>query len=415
MGNKQIEMIYSIVKNAKEIGMSHLSIQGGAFTGVETIKDSGDSFVNFSLCDYLKLSTDNRVRQAAADSILKNGVYAAVSRTYMKLSIYEEAEQKVSEVFGKPVIITPRTTLGHIAAIPVLVDRHDAVILDHQVHTSVRLATDIVASHGIHVETIRHNRMDKLEERINSLSETYDKIWYMADGIYSMYGDTMPVKAVESLLNRYDNFRLYVDDAHGMGVFGEHGKGYVLSEMDYHKNMFLATSLGKGFGSGGGVLVCPDELTKEQILYTGSTLIFTSPPEPSILGSIIKATEIHRSEQGEKLRKQLNEHLEFFYTKAKELNLPLIDTSRTPIAFVAAGNPEMVTGICHRMLRRGYHITPGVYPATSFNNGGVRIVLSLYQSKHNIESMLEVLKEEYDKMLLKYDTSVEKILSYYKK
>jgi 7-keto-8-aminopelargonate synthetase-like enzyme len=305
--------------------------------------------------------------------------------------------------------------LGHIAAIPVIVDRKDAVVLDHQVHTSVRLATDIVSAHGTYVETIRHNRMDKLEERILELSKTYDKIWYMADGIYSMYGDSMPVKAVEALLNKYDNFRLYVDDAHGMGVFGENGKGYVLNEMDYHKNLFLATSLGKGFGSGGGVLVCPDELTKEQILFTGSTLIFTSPPEPSILGSIIKATEIHQSPKGDELRDQLRGNLEHFYSKAEGLDLPLINKSRTPIAFIAAGNPEMVTGICHRMLQRGYHITPGVYPATSYNNGGVRIVLSLYQSKDNIDRMLEVLKEEYENMLLKYDTSVEKILSYYKK
>ena len=93
----------------------------------------------------------------------------------------------------------------------------------------------------------------------------------------------------------------------------------------------------------------------------------------------------------------------------------MINKDRTPIAFIAAGNPEMVTMICHKMLQRGYHITPGVYPATSYNNGGVRIVLSLYQSKENIDSMLEILKEEYENMLIKYDTSVEKILSYYKK
>ena len=393
--------------------MSHLNVTGGAFTGNEML-ETGEKFINFSLCDYLKLSTTTEIRQAASEAVLNNGVYAAVSRTYMKLSIYAEAEQKVSELFGKPVIITPRTTLGHIAAIPVLVDRKDAVILDHQVHTSVRLATDIVASYGVHVETIRHNRLDKLEARIKDLSASYEKIWYMADGIYSMYGDTIPAEEIEKLLDKYENFRLYVDDAHGMGWTGKNGNGYVLSKINYHKNMFLTTSLGKGYGAGGGVLVCPDESTKEQILFTGSTLIFTSPPEPSTLGAIIKAVDIHLSPEGQVLRDRLKEHLEYFYNKAEELDLPVIDKSITPIAFIAAGNPEMVTLVCQKMLKRGYHITPGVYPATPYNNGGIRVVLSLYQTKQGIDNMLEELKEEYDNMLLKYDTSIPKILSYYK-
>lgn len=97
MASKATELVHKIVKEAAEIGMSHLNIEGGAFTGKEKVKNSSDEFTNFSLCDYLGLSTDMRIRQAASDAIMHNGVYSAVSRTYMKLEIYEKAEKEVSE------------------------------------------------------------------------------------------------------------------------------------------------------------------------------------------------------------------------------------------------------------------------------------------------------------------------------
>ncbi|MGM0626004.1 MAG: aminotransferase class I/II-fold pyridoxal phosphate-dependent enzyme [Bacteroidota bacterium] len=415
MNNEQMKQALSIMKAGKEKGMSHLSISGGAFSGYEEILETGESFVNFSICDYHKLSVDQRLRKAAAGAVMENGVYTAVSRTYMKLDIYRRAENVMADLFGKPVIITPRTTLGHIAAIPVLVDKNDAVILDHQVHTSVRLACDMLKGYGVHIEIVRHNRMDKLETRIQELSSKYERIWYMADGIYSMFGDVLPAAELEKLMNRYPQFRLYVDDAHGMGWCGQNGKGWTLSKMKYHKQMFLSTSLGKGFGAGGGLLVCPDEETREKILFTGSTLIFTSPPEPSVLGAIIESAGIHQSKEISLLQNTLREQMQLFYDEAEKLELPVIDKTLTPIAFIAAGIPDMVIDVCRGMLSRGYHITPGVFPATPYHQGGVRVVLSLYQTKSQIREMLKVLKEEYDLMLKKYQTSVEAICSKYKK
>ncbi|MFW5767800.1 MAG: aminotransferase class I/II-fold pyridoxal phosphate-dependent enzyme, partial [Bacteroidota bacterium] len=329
MNNEQMTQALSVMKAGKEKGMSHLSITGGAFTGYEEILETGESFVNFSICDYHKLSVDQRLRKAAADAVMENGVYTAVSRTYMKLDIYRRAENAMADLFGKPVIITPRTTLGHIAAIPVLVNKSDAVILDHQVHTSVRLACDMLKGYGVHIEAVRHNRMDKLETRIQELSTKYERIWYMADGIYSMFGDVLPAAELEKLMNRYPQFRLYVDDAHGMGWCGQNGKGWTLSKMKYHKQMFLTTSLGKGFGAGGGLLVCPDEQTREKILFTGSTLIFTSPPEPSVLGAIIESAGIHQSEEISHLQNTLREQMQLFYDEAEMLELPVIDKTLT--------------------------------------------------------------------------------------
>src|SRR4028119_2244563 len=96
-------------------------------------------------------------------------------------------------MYGHPVLIAKNSTLAHIAVIPGVVRDEDAVILDHQVHWSVQNACQLLKPRGIHVDMIRHSNLHMLEEKIKEFGNKYDKIWYMADGVYSMYGDFAPL------------------------------------------------------------------------------------------------------------------------------------------------------------------------------------------------------------------------------
>lgn len=71
---------------------------------------------------------------------------------------------------------------------------------------------------NIYVETLKHNRIDYLETRIQILKQTYDRVWYFCDGVYFINGDTAPFKDLWQLLDKYDQFNLYVDDAHRNGL-----------------------------------------------------------------------------------------------------------------------------------------------------------------------------------------------------
>jgi 7-keto-8-aminopelargonate synthetase-like enzyme len=121
-----------------------------------------------------------------------------------------------ASIFQNETIVTPTTTLGHIAAIPVLVNKDDAIILDHQVHASVQMAVQLVKAKGVFTCMIRHNRLDMLAEQIKKLRKKYKRIWYMADGVYSMYGDAAPMEALTKLADEFEQLYLYVDDAHGI-------------------------------------------------------------------------------------------------------------------------------------------------------------------------------------------------------
>jgi len=407
------DQVVDIISYSIGTGIAHLNTLDEPFTGSKMSFPSG-KYNNFSLCDYLGLSVDERLKESAIKAIEKYGVYTAISRSYMKLNIYKEAEERVSMIFGKPTLLVPRTTLGHIAALPVITDTNDAILLDHQVHTSVRNAADMLKSYGNYTETIRHNNMEQLEKRIIELKDKHDNIWYLADGIYSMFGDKAPVEELVRLMNTYEQFHVYIDDAHGMSWMGEHGKGFVLSQMAYHPQLFLATSLGKAFGSGGGALVCPNEKIRDRIAICGAPLIFTSPVTPATLGAIMASTEIHLSDEIYTLQKALVERITHFKTVAADLGLPIIGNTDSPIFFIAGGKPDMASDMCRAMLDHGHYVTGGAYPAVPVNNSGVRIIVSLHQTVDEITDMLRGLRVELDRALSVRGLELENVLKYYK-
>jgi len=411
--DKLKQQAIDVVRYSASIGMALNNTTNQEFNG-RIIELESKKLVNFSLCDYLGLSTDIRLRSAAADASMKYGVYTAVSRTYVKLGIYKEAEEIISSIFGQPCLILPRTTLAHICALPVIVEKEDVIILDQQVHTSVHLGAQLAAAQGCKMEILRHSRMDLLEERLKELSATYSKIWYLADGIYSMFGDTIPVAEVMDLLDRYPKFHLYVDDAHGMSWTGENGKGFFLSKTKFHPKLVLLSSLGKGFGGGGGVIICPDEKMKEQIEILGAPLMFTSPVAPPTLGAIIESAKIHLSNEIKERQAQLKQHVAYVRKKAFELGLPIIGNQPTPITFIASGKPDMTSNICRTMINHGVFITGGVFPSVPYNNSGVRIVTTLHQSFEDIDNMLEALRNVYDEVFKEMNVKLEDVLKFYK-
>ena len=188
-----LETVNNIFINSKALGVTHLVTEDDAFDG-EHIHINNSELVNFGSCSYLGLELDQRLKEAGKEAIDKFGMQFSSSRAYVSIGLYKELEEMFEQMFGQPVILAPTVTLGHLANIPVLVGDNDAVIVDTQAHASVQQAVDMLKLRKIHVEVIRHNRMDILEEKINELKDEHHKIWFMCDGVYSMYGDALPVE-----------------------------------------------------------------------------------------------------------------------------------------------------------------------------------------------------------------------------
>jgi 7-keto-8-aminopelargonate synthetase-like enzyme len=169
-----------------------------------TVTVRGRRLVNFGSCSYLGLELHPAMTAAVTDAVERFGTQFSSSRAYLSSPAYHEAEAVLAELFGRPVMISSSTSLGHLAALPTLIGAGDALILDHQVHHSVQVAATVVRAHGATVTLIPHNDMSTLERRVTELARTHRRIWYAADGLYSMYADYAPIDALNALAERHE-------------------------------------------------------------------------------------------------------------------------------------------------------------------------------------------------------------------
>jgi 7-keto-8-aminopelargonate synthetase-like enzyme len=392
--NSFYDTVDQIVTYGIEKNILHLFTEDLPFEGTK-IKINGKQVLNFGSCSYLGLEFDPRLKAGAIKAIEKYGTQFSESRAYVSVGSYKELEGLLEKIFEAFCVITPTTTLGHIANIPVLVDDEDAVIMDQQVHNSVQTAVQIVKGRGVHIELVRHNRMDLLEGRIQELRNKHKKIWYMADGIYSMFGDCTPIDKVYEFLDRYPEFYYYVDDAHGMSIHGKNGRGFVLSKHKIHQKMMLVTSLNKAFASGGGVMVYGDKEWARKVGTVGGPLLSSGPMQPSAIGAAIAAAKIHLSDEIVEMQERLKDNIEFTLLMLKKFKLPLISKAGAAIFFVGVSLPKLGHNIVRRMLDEGYYVNLGVFPTVPMKQAGIRFTITRLHTFKEIERMISKLSEVF--------------------
>jgi len=413
MGNYKsiLESVKSIADNAKDKKIAHLYAKTPQKGKIQVNKNT---LINFGSCSYLGLEYDERLKNGAKKAIDDYGTQFSASRAYVSCELYQQLEQNLEKMTKCNVVVTPTTTLGHISTIPVLVGDDDIVILDHQVHASVQTAVQLLKARGIKIEMIRHNNMDMLENRIIKLQSQYSKVWYMADGIYSMYGDSADMVRLTELMNKYTCFHLYIDDAHGTSCYGDNGVGYVLSEVTIHKQMIVAISLNKAFASGGGAILFPDFETSDMVRSCGGPMITSGPMQPASLGAAIAASKIHLSAQINEFKNELHENIKYTNLIIKKLKLPIVAINDSPIFFIGISVPKLGYELVSRMKNSGFYMNIGIFPAVPIKNTGIRFTITRLHSFKQINSMLSVLQKHYFQILKEENYPIQNVYKAFK-
>jgi 7-keto-8-aminopelargonate synthetase-like enzyme len=163
--NHFLDTIDEIITDGKKKGVLHLYTEDESFTGRE-IQIKGKKLFHFGTTGYLGLEQDTRLKAAAIEAIVKYGTQFPLSKTYLSMGYYKELEDCLVKMYDHPILVTKNSTLGHIGVIPSIVRDEDAVLLDHQVHSSVQNACQLLKPRGISVEMIRHSDIKMLEEKI---------------------------------------------------------------------------------------------------------------------------------------------------------------------------------------------------------------------------------------------------------
>ena len=407
--NKFIDTIDECLTNGVKNGIFQVSLEDNILNGRE-VTIGGRRVINFGSCSYLGLEVDDRLKHGAVDATLRYGTQYSSSRLFSECNLYDELEDQFYKIFNNnPAVLAATTTLAHLGSLPILVQDDDLVILDHQVHGSVQLAVQVLKARGVKVEMIKHNRMDMLEDLIKGNPNKYNKIWYMADGLYSMYGDYAPLKDIEALLNQYATFHVYIDDAHGMSWTGKHGNGYVLSQIELHPKMVLSTSLAKGFGTGGGVTVLSDPEMMRRIKTCGSSYTYSGPVQPPMLGASIASAKIHLTDEIYKLQDKLASKIELTRQIIDRYDLPLVLPSDSPIFYIGLGLPRVGYNMVRRLMSEGFYTNIGIFPGVPVKCCGLRLAITNGQTDEDIVGVLDAFQYHFPKVLEEEGQTVEDI------
>ncbi|MEP7169974.1 MAG: aminotransferase class I/II-fold pyridoxal phosphate-dependent enzyme [Bacteroidota bacterium] len=410
---QMLETIGLIVEKLIPLGITHQTTEDEFFNG-RTVRIKGKDMVNFSTCSYLGLEMDQRLKDGAIDAINRYGTYFSSSRAYLTTGLYEEIEDMLTKIFNRPILLSTSTMLGHVSNIPVIVSDRDAVILDHNVHASVTTCVDILKARQIPVDLIRHSNMDMLEEKIKKYKDTHDKVWYFADGVYSMHGDLLPVKDVYALMDKYENFYLYADDVHGMGWTGKHGAGSVAAQAPLHEKLYLTTGLSKSFAAFGGVLTYPNEQMKKIVKYFGKTMTFCAPVQPPNLGAAVASAKIHLSDEIVGLQARLQHKIKLFNSLAKLYDLPLYSDAMTPVKFICLGKPETGYAMVRQLMDRGFYVSISCYPSVPYNNTGIRVPITLHHTDEDIENIVKTIAEILPSILAATNSNINDVYRSFK-
>ena len=390
-----LSLIEKTVTDAVQAGLAMQTADDVQYTG-RHVHVSGRRLRNFGSCSYLGLEQREELKCGAIDAIQRFGTQFAYSRAYLQVPLYEQLEEALTSMTGGHVLVAPTTTLAHIAALPVLVGDEDAVIIDQFAHASLHLATSLLRS--IPVESLRHSRMDLLEQAIERLAKTHRRVWYVLDGLYSMLGDFCPIEQIAALLAKYPQFHAYIDDAHSTSWTGERGRGYALERLPDRSRVVVALTLAKAFCAGGAVLVFSSDEDRRRVRYCGGPMMFSGPVQPALLGAALASAKLHLRPEFVDLQRGLASRVDHAHARAGALGVSFAAKDRTPIALVRCGRSSTTFALAQSLIQEGFYACVSVFPAVPLGQAGVRITFSMENTIEDIDDMLEVLSRESSRL-----------------
>jgi 7-keto-8-aminopelargonate synthetase-like enzyme len=351
----------------------------------------GVKLLNFGSCSYLDLDQRPELRQGAIDATRRYGTQFSISRTYLQSPLYESLESALRAMTGGYALVAPTTTLAHIAALPVLVEPGDAVIIDQFAHASLQTASALLR---VPVEYARHNHLEHVERKLARLAKKHRRVWYVLDGLYSMLGDFAHVDGLTALLERYAQLSLYVDDAHSTSWVGRNGRGFALETIEDRERVVVALSLNKAFGAGGGALILPTEALRSKVRRCGGPMMFSGPVPPPMLGAAVASAELQLRPEFESLQAGLRDRIERVVSMAGELDLPLANDDATPIFFARCGASSAAFAVAKTLQANGIYACASAFPAVPQNQAGIRFTVSLHNTLEDIKRLIALLASE---------------------
>ena len=344
----------------------------------------------FGSNSYLGLSDDPRLKEAAIAAIKKYGTSCSGSRFLNgTLDIHLELEEKLAKLVGKEEAVTYSTGFQVNLGVVSLGTRDGYIFLDSYDHASIIEGARLSFSK---VLKFAHNDMNALEDKLRIAPIDAPKL-IVVDGIYSMSGDIVPLPEVLDMADRY-NAAVMVDDAHSLGVLGDHGRG----TSDYfgvtdRVDLIMGT-FSKSFGSLGG-FIAGSHVLLNYIKHNSRSLIFNASMPPANVAAVSKAIDI-MLEEPERI-----EHLWNITNHAKEEFLKRgfdIGSTQSPIFPLFVRDMEKCLTAVKDALDEGVFITPVIPPAVPQDSIIIRFALMATHTVEQVDEAIDKLERIFRRL-----------------
>ena len=340
----------------------------------------GRRVVNFSSNDYLGLSRDEALVNAACEATRRHGAGSGASRLISgTLPPHHALEEKIAEWKGTQAALSFAN--GYATAIGVLgafLTKGDVVILDKLCHASL---IDGARQSGATLRVYPHNDLDKLEDLLRHYRERLpanSRLIVVTESIFSMDGDRAPLPEIINLVEQHHAL-LLLDEAHAVGILGSGGQGLAEELGIQDRVTFQMGTLGKAIGSGGGY-VAASRSWIDLLLNKARPFIYSTAPPPAQAAASLCGIEVIASSRGEALRNRL-------WSNISRLAELLGKKPSSAIMPVILGSNEAALNTSLALLETGY-LAPAIrFPTVPRGSARLRITLSAEHTAESIEGL----------------------------
>ncbi|HJO23541.1 MAG TPA: pyridoxal phosphate-dependent aminotransferase family protein [Myxococcota bacterium] len=346
----------------------------------------GQDLVMLGSNNYLGLTNHPAVKEAAAAALARYGTGCAGSRLLNgTLDIHVELEERLAAFLGREAAITFSTGYQvNLGVLSCLLDRSDIAFLDALDHACIIDGARLGFGRS---HKFRHNDVADLEKKLAATPKDKGKL-IVVDGVFSMEGDLAPLPAIAELKKRY-GARLMVDDAHGLGVFGAHGRGtpeYFDVEADV--DLVMGT-FSKSLAAVGG-FVAGDRYVIDHVKHHARSEIFSAAPPPSSMAAALKALEIVELEPDR--RKQLWENTEYMQRALDSLGFDTGNAASPVIPIVIGGDMDAYAAAME-LQEEGVFVNPVVTPAVPPGRSMIRTSYMATHTREHLDTALAALEK----------------------
>lgn len=349
---------------------------------------NGKKVLMFGSNCYSGLVSDPRIKEAAIEATKKYGTGCAGSPFLNgTLDLHKQLERKIADYIGKEDVMIYSTGFEvNLGVVSTLTGREDYILWDEQDHASIIEGRRL--SFSTHYK-YKHNDMESLEQQLQKCDPDKVKL-IVTDGVFSMEGDVANIPEIVRLAKKY-NASVMVDEAHGIGVFGEGGRGTVnhfglTDDVD-----LIMGTFSKSFASLGGFIATDKEITNF-LRHHSRSYIFTASITPASTAAALKAIDIMISEP--ERQEHLWEITRYALEGFRNMGCEIGNTS-TPIIPLFIRDNFKTFAITRDLLNEGIFVNPVVSPAVAPNDTLIRFSLMATHTKEQVTTALEKIQKVF--------------------